>query len=148
MRDETRLLASNRAHTRQGWQPHHRDLGGAPCYASESEYRRCVCVWAYISVAAAAAVLQTSSHLELPPHLDVLLALGDPHHGGEDEHQRGSKHGAPEAHHEPEVREQHADGGEEGEEQGGSDLALGLGRVLRRCLVTGNGQGAGPRACR
>lgn len=71
------------------------------------------------------------SHLELPSHLDVLLALGDPHHGGEDEHQRGSKHGASEAHHEPEVRKQHADRREKGQQQRGSNRALGVRGVLR-----------------
>lgn len=70
------------------------------------------------------------SHLELPSHLDIFLALGDPHHGGEDEHQRGSKYGASEAHHEPEVREQHADRGEKGQQHRRSDHALGLRGVL------------------
>ena len=69
-------------------------------------------------------------HLELLPHLGVLLALGDPHHGGEDEDEGGSKHGAPEAHHEAEVRERDADGREEGQEQRRAHLPLRLGRVL------------------
>lgn len=69
-------------------------------------------------------------HLERLSPLGVLLALCDPHHGREDEHKGGAQHGAAEAHHEPKVGQEHADGREHGQQQGGAHLALSLRRVL------------------
>ena len=69
----------------------------------------------------------------------LLSALGDPHEGREDEHQRGPQHGAAKAHHEPEVRQEDSDRCERCQKQGRSYLTLGL----RGFLVIYNMEGIG-----